>query len=388
LANKRFYGWYILAASFLILILDGGVRFSFGVLIKPLVSEFAWERGTITFAYTLNILVFGLCQPLAGNLLDRYGPRALFTASALITSLGLILTSQVESIYEFYVYYGVVTAVGSSGISIAVVSSTLSRWFKSLRGFVSGLAVSGTALGQFIIIPGLAFLVEGSGWRWAWVILGISLSLLIIPVSLFVMKRDPAEIGQNPYDKGNDQTDKRQEKTADDPSPRASEVLRSRNFFLIGTTYFICGFQDFFLVTQLIPFATDQGFSVPEASMLQGLAGFLSVPGLLFISAISEKLGRKLPLAIIFLPRILCFALPFLSIERVFIYALALLFGFTLMASAPLASGALGASMGGFTYDLTDSYMIAFSLMFLLSIVAVISSLLISEKPVGAPPSV
>jgi MFS family permease len=332
----------------------------------------------------------------------------------LITSLGLILTSQVESIYEFYVYYGVVTAVGSSGISIAVVSSTLSRWFKSLRGFVSGLAVSGTALGQFIIIPGLAFLVEGSGWRWAWVILGISLSLLIIPVSLFVMKRDPAEIGQNPYDKGNNQTDKRQEKTADDPAPRASEVLRSRNFFLIGTTYFICGFQDFFLVTQLIPFATDQGFSVPEASMLQGLAGFLSVPGLLFISAISEKLGRKLPLAIIFLPRILCFALPFLSIERVFIYALALLFGFTLMASAPLASalvgdlyglknigaltgtilwihhtgGALGASMGGFTYDLTDSYMIAFSLMFLLSIVAVISSSLISEKPAGAAPSV
>ena len=71
MAEQNSYRWYILAASFLILVIDGGVRFSFGVLIKPLVSEFSWERGAITLAYTLNMLVFACCQPLAGKLLDR-----------------------------------------------------------------------------------------------------------------------------------------------------------------------------------------------------------------------------------------------------------------------------------------------------------------------------
>ena len=71
MAEQNSYRWNFLIASFLILVIDGGVRFSFGVLIKPLVAEFSWERGAITLAYTLNMLVFACCQPLAGKLLDR-----------------------------------------------------------------------------------------------------------------------------------------------------------------------------------------------------------------------------------------------------------------------------------------------------------------------------
>ena len=135
------YRWYVLMGSFLILVIDGGVRFSFGVLIKPLVSELSWDRGAVTLAYTVNMLVFACCQPLAGKLLDRLGPRVLFSLSALVATTGLTLTSAIDSLWELYLYYGVLTAVGTSGISISVVSSTLSRWFKSLRGFVSGLAI-------------------------------------------------------------------------------------------------------------------------------------------------------------------------------------------------------------------------------------------------------
>jgi MFS family permease len=96
MAEQNSYRWYILAASFLILVIDGGVRFSFGVLIKPLVSEFSWERGAITLAYTLNMLVFACCQPLAGKLLDRFGPKRLFTVSALITAAGSPIGRQVK----------------------------------------------------------------------------------------------------------------------------------------------------------------------------------------------------------------------------------------------------------------------------------------------------
>src|SRR3990172_12640558 len=137
MAEKKFYGGNVLIGSFLILVIDGGIRFSFGVLINPLVSEFSWERGAITLAYTLNMLVFACCQPLAGKLLDRFGPKRLFTASALVTSAGLLLTSQTMSLWHLYWSYGVVTAAGISGISIAVISSVLSCWFTQLRVLMS-----------------------------------------------------------------------------------------------------------------------------------------------------------------------------------------------------------------------------------------------------------
>jgi len=406
MAEKKFYGWNILIGSFLILLIDGGVRFSFGILIKPLVSDFAWERGAISLAYTLNMLVFACCQPLSGKLLDRFGPKILFSISALITTAGLMLTSQTTSLSELYLYYGVITAAGTSGISISVVSSTLSRWFKNLRVFVSGLAISGTALGQFLIIPLIALLTGKFGWRWTWFILAILLSLIVIPISLVVMKREPSEEGEKASGAIAGQTAGGEGNFPGGRSSGLYLVLVSRNFLLVGATYFICGFQDFFFVTQLIPFATDQGLPAQEASNLQGLAGLLSIPGLLLFAAVSEKFGRKIPLALTFLPRLLCFALLILSNGRARIYTATLLFGFSLMASAPLTAalvgdlygfqdigtltgtifwihhlgGALGAYAGGFIYDLTRSYTAAFVLALILALLAALTSFSIREK--------
>jgi len=392
MAEQNSYRWYILTASFLILVIDGGVRFSFGVLIKPLVSEFSWERGAITLAYTLNMLVFACCQPLAGKLLDRFGPKRLFTVSALVTSAGLLLTSQTMSLWDLYWSYGVVTAAGISGISIAVVASVLSRWFTQLRVFMSGVAISGTALGQFLFIPLIALLLENFGWRWTWTSLGILLSLVVVPLSLFVIKSNPAENEQAPAGDA--------KKVSNDSSPGVSAVLTSKNFLLVGASYFVCGFQDFLFVTQMIPFATDQGLTAQDASNLQGLAGLLSIPGLLIFAAVSEKLGRKIPLFLTFVPRLVCFALLIFFDGRFWIYASALLFGFTLMGLAPLGAalvgelygfkhigtltgvifwvhhlgGALGAYLGGFTHDFTGSYSMAFSVASILAIVALLTS--------------
>ena len=403
MAEQNFYRWYILAASFLILVIDGGVRFSFGVLIKPLVSEFSWERGAITLAYTLNMLVFACCQPLAGKLLDRFGPKRLFTASALVTTAGLVLTSQTMSLWHLYWSYGVVVAAGISGISIAVVASVLSRWFTQLRVFMSGVAISGTALGQFLFIPLIALLLENFGWRWTWTSLGILLSLVVVPLSLFVIKSNPAEHEPAPAGAA--------EKFSSDSSPGVYAVLRSRNFLLVGASYFICGFQDFLFVTQMIPFATDQGLTAQEASNLQGLAGLLSIPGLLIFAAVSEKLGRKIPLFLTFVPRLVCFALLIFFDGRFWIYASALLFGFTLMGLAPLGAalvgelygfkhigtltgvifwvhhlgGALGAYLGGFTYDLTRSYSMAFSFAMILALVALLTSVSIRAQSSPQP---
>ena len=377
-SSPFFYGWIILLGGFLILVVDGGVRFSFGVLVKPLAAEFGWDRGAITFAYTLNMLVFGFGQMMAGRLLDRYGPRLLFSVSALVASAGLLLTARTSSIPELYFYYGVVTAVGVSGITIGVVSSTVSRWFRSLRGLIGGIAVTGTSFGHFAIIPVLAYSLERFGWRGSWAGLGVLVSMVVIPVAVAVMKKEPADMGLAPYE--SEATRARAPSPAPDYSPR--EAFLSRSFLFVALAYGLCGFQDFFFVTQFVPFATDAGLTSQHASNIQGLSGLLSLAGVLAFPALTEKLGHGVPLSFMFVLRMVCFGLLVASSTEPAIFTAALLMGFTLMATAPLAAamtgdyfgvrniglitgailwvhhtgGALGALSGGVVHDATGSY--------------------------------
>ena len=379
-AYPFFYGWLILLGGFLILVVDGGVRFSFGVLVKPLAAEFGWDRGAITFAYTLNMLVFGFGQMVAGRLLDRYGPRLLFSVSALVASAGLFLTARTNSIPELYLYYGVVTAVGVSGITIGVVSSTVSRWFKSLRGLIGGVAVTGTSFGHFAVIPALAYSLAHFGWRGSWTGLGILVSAVVVPVALAVMKKEPADVSQSPYETGIAAARAAGASPAAELPPR--EAFLSRSFLFVAVAYFICGFQDFFFVTHFIPFATDAGLTNQHASNVQGLAGLLSLLGVLAFPALTEKAGHGIPLSFMFVLRAVCFGLLMFSSGETALYTAALLMGFTLMATAPLAAamtgdyygvrniglitgailwvhhtgGALGALLGGLAYDATGSY--------------------------------
>lgn len=407
--RKPFYGWTILLGGFLILVVDGGVRFSFGVLVKPLAAEFGWDRGTITFAYTLNMLVFGFGQLSAGRLLDRFGPRVLFSVSALIAAAGLYLTAQANTILEFYFCYGVIAAIGVSGITIGVVSATISRWFKSLRGFVGGVAITGTSFGHFAIIPGLAFFMSQYGWRGSWVGLGILVAVVVIPVAIVMMKKEPADVAQLPYET---RADARRTSL---PGSREIEIppkqaFLSWSFLCVGSTYFLCGFQDFFFITQFIPFATDTGFSNQHASNIQGLSGLLSFLGLLVIPALTERMGRGKPLSIMFLLRIACFALLLLSSAALSVSIAALLMGFTLMATAPLAAaiagdyygvkniglitgailwihhtgGALGAYLGGLAHDMTGTYSIMFLAALVMAVAGVGTSLGI-RPPVRQP---
>lgn len=394
-----FYGWVILLGGFLILVVDGGVRFSFGILVKPLAAEFGWDRGAVTFAYTLNMLVFGFGQMVAGRLLDRYGPRLLFSISALVAAAGLLLTSRTQSLPELYLYYGVVTAVGISGITIGVVTSTISRWFRSLRGLMGGIAITGTSFGHFIVVPALAYSLAHYGWRGSWVGLGLLVCLVVLPIALAVMKKEPAEVSQTPYRRPTRGLTAPASFRTTETAPRG--VFRSWGFLFVAMSYFTCGFHDFFFLTQFIPFATDVGLTNQHASNIQGVAGLLSALGLLTFPILVEKAGHALPLAFMFFLRAVAFALLTLSSGETAISAAAWLMGFTLMATAPLAAamtgdyygvrniglitgvilwvhhtgGALGAFLGGLAHDLTGSYEVMFLASLLTALTGVATGL-------------
>ncbi|MBP1696553.1 MAG: transporter, partial [Deltaproteobacteria bacterium] len=143
-----FYGWYILAASFIILFFTSGARYSFGVAFKPMIEELGWSRGAISFAFFLNMTLFAFSLIAAGKLYDRYGARWVIVIATVFLSAGFALISLINSLWQFYIVYGVFAALGLGGTSIPLLAALTSKWFTKWRGLAISLALAGNCMGQ------------------------------------------------------------------------------------------------------------------------------------------------------------------------------------------------------------------------------------------------
>jgi len=119
-----FYGWYILAASFLILFFTTGARFTIGVVFKPLMAEFGWDRGLISLAFFLNMTVFAFSLIFIGRAYDRYGPKWVIMISGVFLSAGFMSLAFVETPWQFFIFYGILAALGMGGNDDPSVRST------------------------------------------------------------------------------------------------------------------------------------------------------------------------------------------------------------------------------------------------------------------------
>jgi predicted MFS family arabinose efflux permease len=163
----------------------------FGVFYQTLVEAFAWKRASGASPYAVNMLVSILSAPALGWLLDRYGPRWVFTGAALLSGSALIACSTLQTLGHFVLYYGVLNALGQTALgSVAVV---IARWFAPpRRGRAIALADVGTGLGMVLGIPGTAWLISTCGWRQAFVILGSVIMVLLVPLNLWQRPPPPS----------------------------------------------------------------------------------------------------------------------------------------------------------------------------------------------------
>jgi len=187
--HRSRYRYAVLLIGFVTLAGASGVSGCFAVFYNTLVTAFSWSRASGASPYSVNMLVSIVSAPLIGWLLDRYGPRFLFTSAALLSGGALMACSILHSFGHFVVYYGVLAAVGQTALaSVAVV---VSRWFeRSQRGRAIGFADVGTGFGMVVFIPGSAWLIETFGWRPAFAILGAVIMILLIPLNLW-QRRPP-----------------------------------------------------------------------------------------------------------------------------------------------------------------------------------------------------
>ncbi len=290
--------WRIAGLTFVVLLFAAGVRSTPSVLIVPLEQEFGWSRATIGFAVAVNIVLYGLGGPFAAAILERFGIRRTVATALAALAAGVALTPLMTAPWHLVGLWGVI--VGSaSGVTALVLASTIaSRWFTARRGLVMGALTASTATGQLIFLPILAWLATHIGWRAISVTLACIAVALILPVLGFMRDR-PADLGIPPY--GGNAVIPRVAPTQN-PVMRALSALRtglrSRDFWLLGGTFFICGASTNGLIgTHLIPACIDSGIPEVTAAGLLAAMGVFDMVGTTLSGWLSDRWDNRMLLA-------------------------------------------------------------------------------------------
>ena len=177
------YRYVILLIGFVTLAGASGVSSAFSVFYSALLQAFDWSHAGGASVYSVNQLVLAASAPLMGGLLDRFGPRWLFPAAAALVGVAWLACGTLHTLGQFILFYGVVSALGQTALSLAMV--VVSRWFQHThRGRAIGLADVGTGFGHVVFVPGAAWLITTIGWRWAFMVVGAGVLVVLVPLNL------------------------------------------------------------------------------------------------------------------------------------------------------------------------------------------------------------
>jgi MFS family permease len=293
---RLFYGYTVVAASVGIQIIAWGLFNSYGVYFNQILAEFKWERETISGAFSLSQLVIGICAIFLGRLNDRIGPRILMTCSAIILGLGYFLMSQVNSVWQLYLFAGVILGIGVSGTDV-VLLSTVAKWFVKRRGIMSGVVKTGTGIGIMIMPIISAWLISTYEWRNTLIILGAVL-LIVVIAGAQMLRRDPAQMKQFP-----DGAERAQ--PGDVPMSEAgltlSQASHTRKFWMLCGAYFAVLFSTNTIIVHVAPFAVDLKLSASLAAAMVSIIGGTSIAGRLTMGHVADKIGSRRALLLSFI---------------------------------------------------------------------------------------
>ncbi|HZM00557.1 MAG TPA: MFS transporter, partial [Planctomycetota bacterium] len=265
--HRLFYGWVVLAASATIICVGMGAMFSLGVFLGPIEQSMQWSRASISTVALLNWLAMGLGSFVWGALSDRIGARGVALAGGSLLGLGLVLSSQVQALWQLYVTFGFMVGF-AVGAFYAPLTSTATKWFTARRGLAVALVSAGIGIGILTIAPLSRALTSAWDWRVALLVLGDLAWLVIIPVAL-LLREQPADMGATAMGGG----------TAAGPEYSTRQVVATPQFWVIAVTHFACCAAHSGPIFHMVTHATDQGVGAMAAASVLGLSGLASIAG-------------------------------------------------------------------------------------------------------------
>ena len=388
-----FWGWYIVAGSFLLMAISYGTRYCFGIFVQPLSAENGWSRSVVSLAASVNLLFYAAGGIYSGRLLDRIAPRWIATIGAVVGAAGFILSAYTKTAIELYITYGVLCGLGAASTGNVVGNSSVGKWFVVNRGLAIGIASAGVSLGTVALTPLAGLLVKRFSWQVGFMFFGF---LLLVPgvliSQLFFRKTTPEAHGCYPDGK------KSAEYEATGPAVgksapaavRVGDVLRDGRFWKLAFCQGMAVMTAMMLLVYQVPYALDNGIGKIAAAASLGVLGFAGFIGQLFFGWLSDRIPDPKYSAIIGYVCMMVGMIVLLnaqSAQMLFIYAL--IFGFGYGCLGPVlpiiasdrfgrqslgviygllnffvvgVAGSLGPVLGGLIYDRLGSYRYAWIL--------------------------
>ena len=296
--------WAVAAVTFLAMIAVAAFRSSTGVLIEPVEAEFGWTRTWTSGAVSVNLLLFGLTAPFAAALMERFGVRRVASLALAAVAAGTALTLVMTEEWQLFLLWGVVVGLGTGSVALVFGAIVAGRWFEARRGLVMGVFSAGSATGQLVVLPPVAYLATHAGWRWATAVTAL-IALLLVPLVYAVMRDRPSDVGLAPYGaRPIEEVRVDEVPVMDAPPPAASRtgavgvlrhVWRAPAFWVLAGTFFVCGWSTNGLIqTHLVPAAHDHGMATTTAASLLALVGVFDMVGTVASGWLSDRVDPRL----------------------------------------------------------------------------------------------
>ncbi|MEO8537050.1 MAG: MFS transporter [Betaproteobacteria bacterium] len=384
----------VLVCGGLMLTLAMGIRHGFGLYLQPISADMHWGRETFALALAIQNLVWGMTQPFAGVVADKYGAGRVAVGGAVLYALGLAWMAHPGSELSFILASGVLIGVGLSGVTFSIVAGALGRAYPpEKRSMALGISAAAGSFGQFALLPLTQWLLSHIGWAGALMAMAC-VALLMVPLA--------SALAEPRLDQIHAFRQSAREAMA--------EAVSHRGYVLLTTGFFVCGFQVVFIGVHLPAYLADHGLGPNVAVTALALVGLFNIIGTYTTGWLGSRLPKRYILSFIYFGRavvIAAFVFAPLSAMSVYVFAIALgllwlstvpptnaivaqvfgvrylamLSGFTFFSHQ--IGSFLGAWLGGKLYDVTGSYDVVWYLSIALGIVAGLINLPIDERAIA-----
>jgi MFS family permease len=424
--QRSWHGPIAVLVAFITLGVVYGVWFAYSVFLLALVEDMGWSRSLTAGAISVMSVVHGLSGPMNGRLIEKFGAQKVIALGGGLFAVGMLLTSQIQTWWQLYFTFGVVSAIGISQAGWVPFIVTVERWYPTKLGTALGFAMAGIGFGILVGVPAINALIEAYGWRQTFIFLAALGPLWVIPAALFLLKMPPKSIYQQAREEATaseaisvepsvETNDELSEEGASSVAPPSvpeqllyrdwvlKTALRSPRFWLAGACFLTGACVAQILLMHQFAFMVDQGIAKTESSFIAGVIGISSIVGQLFWGNLSDRIGRERAYTMAAVCNLLAIgALVYLSSMLALWVAVsfAILVGLGYGANTPIfpatsrdlftspffpsifgtlaISGSLGAAigawLGGWLYDVTGGYS---AMLVVSAVLAVISPLLL-----------
>ncbi|MFL6821747.1 MAG: MFS transporter [Xanthobacteraceae bacterium] len=389
----------ILACGCLIALVGFGARSGLGFFLTPMSSAHAWGRDVFALALAIQMLLWGVAQPVAGALADRYGATPVLSVGAVLYALGLASMAYANTPAMLHLTAGAVIGFGLAGSSFTIVIGAFGKLMPpQWRSLAFGAGTAAGSFGQFVFSPLAVALIDSIGWQDTLVAFA-AVVLLIMPLSLALAS--PRQAGGPTA-----LTNQAQQSVAQ----ALSEALGHKSFVLLVLGFFTCGFQIFFIAVHLPAYLVDRGLPAEVGGWTLASIGLFNIIGAVVAGWLAAFMPKRYILSLIYFGRavaiLIYILLPPSTVATLIFGAvmglfwlstvpptsglvavmfgtrwLAMLFGFAFLSHQ--VGGFLGVWLGGVLFESSGSYDVVWWLSILLGLLSAVINLPIVERPVA-----